>query len=197
MATTDYHGWPLPDGTDLPLVHVDMKALGDAIDKDIPVIVNTYAAMQALPPILNLQALVRDLSYKHFVHNGTVWKPSGAANSRVVIPVNSARVGNATGLQEKVNSGEVQLIRQVGTAVQGTDQSGYIGLNYPEPFPNGVLKIGFYNGDTGAGGRGRIFSSAGAPFTQTTSTGYLSVADGNGNPLTNTVVRFEFDVEGW
>lgn len=73
MTTTDYHGWPLPDGTDLPFVHIDMKALADAMDRDMPVLVANIAARDALPPILNLKVYVASEDYALYVHNGTSW----------------------------------------------------------------------------------------------------------------------------
>lgn len=74
MGATTYHAWPLPDGTDVPFVHIDMKALADAIDKDIPIVVATKAARDALPPLLNLKVMRKDADYQLEIHNGTGWQ---------------------------------------------------------------------------------------------------------------------------
>lgn len=36
MAETTIHGWQLPDGTDRPVVHTDMKTLADQMDGEVP-----------------------------------------------------------------------------------------------------------------------------------------------------------------
>lgn len=77
MSATTYHSYPAPEGTTVPYVHLDIKALADAVDKDIPVVVNDIAAMNALPTILNLKALVKNMNYRAFVHNGTAWQVMG------------------------------------------------------------------------------------------------------------------------
>lgn len=74
---TDYHGYPVPLGTAAPFVHLDLKALADAVDKDIPVVVNDYTALTQLAGITNLKALVKSLNYKMFIHNGTTWQVAG------------------------------------------------------------------------------------------------------------------------
>lgn len=38
MPTTDLHGWATPDGSEQPQVHLDMEALADSIDADVPVV---------------------------------------------------------------------------------------------------------------------------------------------------------------
>lgn len=194
MATTDYHGWPLPDGTDLPIVHIDMQALGDAIDKELPIVVETFAAMQALPPILNLKAMVKNLNYRLFAHNGTKWIAVNGG-TRHVFKDNSVQYGNGSGIKAKVESGEVQLLHQGGTDVATTDASGYLSMNFQEPFVAWFHAV-VSNGDS-AQGRSDIYSVAGSPFTHTASTIFISVMQANGTPRSNATVRFNFDVWGW
>lgn len=194
MAETEYHGWPLPDGTDLPFVHLDMKALADAVDKELPVVVANWAAMQALPPILNLKALVATLNYRLFVHNGTTWVAQ-VSSVRTNVKDNSAIFGNATGVKAKIASGEIEMLHFVGTEVTTTDASGYIGLTLPETV-TGMFSGIVNNGDSNQG-RGDIYSVAGSPFTHNANTLYISVVDSAGAAKASATVRYNYDIWGW
>jgi hypothetical protein len=196
MASTDYHGWPLPEGTSLPLVHIDIAALGDAIDKELPIVVQDWAALNALPPIMDLKALRADQSYRLYVHNGTQWIPQ-TGGSRRVIPNNSALVGDASNLAAKVASGEVELVNFIGSMVGTTDGAGYIGLHWPVgTFPNGVLTATWGNGDTVAGNRDAIVGRSGFHAAGTDRL-VLSIVDSTNTPIANRVMRFEINVWGW
>lgn len=197
MTNTTYHGWHLPDGTDMPFVHLDMKALADAIDKDLPVHVDDWNALQALPPIMNLKALVKSKNYRLFAHNGTQWVAASGGGVRHLVLDNSALVGNATGLAAKITSGEVELVNLKSTVVSTTDGAGYVGLNYPAgAFPNGVLTATWNNGDSAAGGRDAILARS-AIHTADTSRLVLSVVDAANNAVINRTMRFEMNVWGW
>jgi hypothetical protein len=173
-----------------------MAALADAIDKELPIVVQDWAAMQALPPILNLKALRADQAYRLYVHNGSSWVAQ-RGGTRTAIIDNSALVGNATGLAAKVASGEIELINLVSTIVSTTDGAGYVGLNFPAgTFPNGVLTATWGNGDTNAGNRDGILVRS-AIHTADTSRLVLSLVDSSGNPIANRVARFEINVWGW
>lgn len=52
MATTDIHGWPLPDGTDNPVVHVDMKNLADAMDGQVPFVCTSTTRPPNVPGLV-------------------------------------------------------------------------------------------------------------------------------------------------
>lgn len=38
MGTTAYHDLPYPEGTDLPMVHLDLRALAESVDEDLPIV---------------------------------------------------------------------------------------------------------------------------------------------------------------
>lgn len=103
---TDYHGYPVPLGTAAPFVHLDIKALADAVDKDIPVVVNDYNALTQLAGITNLKALVKSLNYKMFIHNGTTWQIAGGV---------MGHAGRTAGFQNGFNS-STQLAVQLNSA---------------------------------------------------------------------------------
>lgn len=127
---------------------------------------------------------------------GAAWTPDGRT-PKTVIADNSALVGNATGLQAKVVSGEVQLVNLVMTVVAVTDGAGYVGLNFPAgTFPNGVLTTAFNNGDSGAGGRDCILARSGIHAADTSRV-VLSAVDSAGNSLNNRTMRLELNVWGW
>jgi len=45
---------------------------------------------------------------------------------------------------------EMQLKIQAGTSVGTTDPTGFLGINYPTPFPNGILSVYICGGDSNA-----------------------------------------------
>lgn len=41
MGTTAYHDLPYPEGTDLPMVHLDVRALAEDVDEELPIVAAT------------------------------------------------------------------------------------------------------------------------------------------------------------
>lgn len=194
MATT-YHAYPVPQGTSAPFVHLDIKALADAVDKDIPVVVNDWAALQATPTLLNLKALLKTQNYRMFVNDGVTWKPARGGVKHVFTD-NNIMLGPGTGLNAKISSGELELIHMTGSFVVQTDASGFFAITYPAAFPSGILNTMLSIGDSSTG-RSDNYSAAGVPFTQSLSVFYGSVTDGNGAARANTNFRINLDVWGW
>jgi hypothetical protein len=52
LATTDIHGWPLPDGTDAPVVHQDMKTLADVQDGQVPFVCTSTTRPVNVPGLI-------------------------------------------------------------------------------------------------------------------------------------------------
>jgi hypothetical protein len=71
---TEYNNYPVPSGIAAPYVHLDIKALADAVDKDVPLVVDSYSDMLSLDPLTNLKVLVKNMSYRLYVYDGSDWK---------------------------------------------------------------------------------------------------------------------------
>jgi hypothetical protein len=54
------------------------------------------------------------------------------------------------------------FLMQAGTTVQNFDGAGYARINFPRPFPNGLLYVAGFNGDDTAQSGAMLYSSAGS-----------------------------------
>lgn len=162
---------------------------------------NTTERAEITTPTNGLQVIRLDLDANREAletYRSGTWTPVQRPVKHI-IPENSALTGNASGLQAKVASGEVQLIHYVATVVVTTDAQGYAGIDYPVPFPNGVLSINICSGDSSIDRSvgGLTVSIAGAPFVSTNlTTMYLSALKFNGAGYTGAL-RVNIDVWGW
>lgn len=84
----------------------------------------------------------------------------------------STAVGSATNLLANLQNNAITPIIQAGTQIVTTGSDGAGSFAYPVPFPNGVISITVVNGDHSTGGA-EVFSVAGSPYTQSTTTLYM------------------------
>lgn len=115
-----------------------------------------------------------------------------------IIPHAGARMGTSTtGVSKNLDNSVYSPIIQAGSVVTTLDASGYGSIDFPVPFPNGIMSTVFINGDSAATGRDKIISIASAPFTNTTSRVYLGVVNGSGAIYTPGPIRIEYIAVGW
>jgi hypothetical protein len=94
-----------------------------------------------------------------------------------------------------------ELLQSAGTMIGTTDNSGYVGIDFPRPFPNGLMTIVVTNGDANvdaARGRGPLtFSVAGTPWGTGTKDRVVLMVRSPAGPETNLTVRINYIALGW
>ncbi|HVH54481.1 MAG TPA: hypothetical protein VNA32_10180, partial [Actinomycetota bacterium] len=87
--------------------------------------------------------------------------------------------GALVGLPPAVSGGP-QFLMQAGSTVTTTDSNGFAGINFPTPFPNGLLTVVTTNGDSSidrAFGHVITLSVAGAPWGSGAKNGFVFSAE--------------------
>jgi hypothetical protein len=92
--------------------------------------------------------------------NSVTWERTAAVGSIGLYSAANALTPGGMSVKSLAESGH-PFIMQCGTQVGIADQSGYCRVNWPRPFPNGVLYVAGFNGDDWATGGSMMFASAG------------------------------------
>lgn len=101
------------------------------------------------------------------IWNGSSWDRTPS----MIVQAASQHVGSGMAVNA-FTTGTFRPIIQAGSQFVNTSSDGSGSFAYPVPFPNGVIAIFVVNGDHSAGG-GEVFSVAGTPYTQSTTTLYM------------------------
>ena len=128
------------------------------------------------------------------LENG-VWDWVKVPDMPLVIPPANPLSGSGVGLAAALASGAKRPIFLVDSVVVRTDLAGNAGVPFSKPFPGGLLGFFPTNGDSNQG-KSLVVSLSGF-FTHTNTSGYGSVAKGDGSLFTDKVIRINYFAIGF
>lgn len=155
----------------------DSAYTGSTNNAVLQVITGTPAASPTAPPapantlvLANVAVAANATSIGNA--NITQKATAGVVPVQPAVRAASTAVGSATNLLANLQNNAITPIIQAGTQIVTTGSDGAGSFAYPVPFPNGVISITVVNGDHSTGGA-EVFSVAGSPYTQSTTTLYM------------------------
>jgi hypothetical protein len=145
MAETDIHNWPLPDGVDRPVVHLDLKALADAMDGQVPYPCTSTTRPPNIPGLFIFESDTKRTRQGDGTKWNMVMQPWTAYTPRLDGTWNLGSTGNSKGSY---------MLSGNWCNAAGTITWGGTGVGQPQTFPYVAIALPFQMlGLEGGGGQ--------------------------------------------